>query len=272
MPKVTINDIRKKKGKTKITMLTCYDYSFAGILDSTGIDIVLIGDSLSNVVLGMKETRYLQLAEMFNHTRAVAKGVSRALVVADMPYAAYQRSPEKCLDYAAKFISLGAEAVKVEWFSAKNKKDCGYVVKKLIKNKIPVMGHIGLTPQTVHLLGGYKVQGRDPKSALNLIKQAKMLEDLGVFSLVLECVPYLLARRITKELKIPTIGIGAGKYCDGQVLVSYDFLGLYKEKRPKFVRVYKDLASEIKEAAALFIKDVKQGKFPSRAESFSAKQ
>ncbi len=272
MPKVTINDIRKKKGKTKITMLTCYDYSFAGILDSAGIDIVLIGDSLSNVVLGMSQTRYLQLAEMFNHTRAVAKGVSKALVVADMPYAAYQKRPEKCLNYAAKFINLGAEAVKVEWFSAKDRKDCCYVVKKLIKNKIPVMGHIGLTPQTAHLLGGYKVQGRDPRGALNLIKQAKILEDLGVFSLVLECVPYLLAREITKGLRIPTIGIGAGKYCDGQVLVSYDLLGLYKEKQPKFVRVYKDLAPEIKQAVVLFVKDVKKGKFPSKLESFSARQ
>lgn len=267
MGKISVGDITKRKGKAKITMLTCYDYSFAKILDASDIDIILVGDSLANVVLGMEETRHLALSEMFNHTQAVAKGIKRALVVTDMPYASYQRNPKKCVDYASKFISLGAEAVKVEWFG-----DCQYVVKKLIKNKIPVMGHIGLTPQTVHLLGGYKVQGRDEKTALNLIKQAKMLQDIGVFSLVLECIPYLLAKCITKSLKIPTIGIGAGKYCDGQVLVIYDFLGLYKEKRPKFVRVYKDLSPEIEKAAALFIKDVRRGKFPDKSESFNSGQ
>ena len=262
--KVSIRDITKSKGRVKITMLTCYDYSFAKILDDSGIDIILVGDSLANVVLGMEETRKLSLVEMLNHTRAVAKGSKRALVVADMPYVAYQRNPKKCVDYASKFINCGSGAVKVEWF-----KDCPYVVKKLIKNKIPVMGHIGLTPQTAHLLGGYKVQGKDEQGALNLIKQAKILQDLGVFSLVLECIPYLLAKRITKSLKIPTIGIGAGKYCDGQVLVTYDLLGLYKEKKPKFVRVYKDLSQDIIKTTKLFIKDVKKGKFPTKAESFS---
>jgi len=263
MGKISVKDIRKRKGRAKITMLTCYDYSFAKILDVSGIDIILVGDSLANVILGMKETRRLALSEMFNHTQAVAKGIERALVVTDMPYASYQRNPKKCVDYASKFIDLGAEAVKIEWFG-----DCQYVVKKLIKNKIPVMGHIGLTPQTAHLLGGYKVQGKDEQGALDLIKQAKLLQDLGVFSLVLECIPYLLAKRITRNLKIPTIGIGAGKYCDGQVLVTYDFLGLYKEKKPKFVRVYKDLSRDIVKATGLFIKDVKKGKFPTKSESF----
>ena len=264
MKKITIENILQRKGKSKITMLTCYDYSFAKILDAAGIDIILVGDSLANVILGMEETRRVPLTEMFNHTCAVAKGVSNALVVADMPYAAYQKNPEKCVEYAAKFISLGANAVKIEWFG-----NCLYVVKKLIKNKIPVMGHIGLTPQTAHLLGGYKVQGRDEKTALSLIKQAKGLQDLGIFSLVLECIPYSLAKSITKELKIPTIGIGAGKYCDGQVLVTYDILNLYKEKKPKFIRVYKDLSLEIEKAVTLFAKDVKKGKFPTRNESFS---
>lgn len=266
MKEVTVRDIIQRKGKGKITMLTCYDYSFAKILDTAGIDIILVGDSLANVVLGMKETRYLSLNEMFNHTRAVAKGVSNALVVADMPYAAYQKNPKKCVEYANKFINLGAGAVKVEWF-----RKSSYVIKKLIKNKIPVMGHIGLTPQTVHLLGGYKVQGRDKKAALELVEQAKKLQDLGVFSLVLECIPYLLSKKITAELKIPTIGIGAGVYCDGQVLVTYDLLGLYKEKKPKFVRVYKDLSCEIEKAVTLFAKDVKKGKFPTKDESFSEK-
>lgn len=266
MKKITVEDILQRKDKAKITMLTCYDYSFAKILDAAGIDIILVGDSLANVILGMEETRYLPLSEMFNHTRAVVKGVRNALVVADMPYAAYQKNPKKCVEYAAKFVSLGANAVKIEWF-----KECPYVVKKLIKNKIPVMGHIGLTPQTAHLLGGYKVQGRDEKTALSLIKQAKCLQDLGVFSLVLECIPYLLAKRITKELKIPTIGIGAGVYCDGQVLVTYDLLGLYKEKKPKFVRVYKDLSSEIEKAITLFAKDVKKAKFPTKNESYGVR-
>jgi len=274
MGKISVGDIRKRKGKAKVTMLTCYDYSFAKILDDSGIDIILVGDSLANVVLGMKETRKLSVSEMLNHTQAVARGSKRALVVTDMPYLAYQRNPKKCVDYASKFIRCGAEAVKIEWFSAKGRAasgrgDCQYVVKKLIKNKIPVMGHIGLTPQTAHLLGGYKVQGKDEQGALNLIKQAKLLQDLGVFSLVLECIPYLLAKRITRSLKIPTIGIGAGKYCDGQVLVTYDFLGLYKDKKPKFVRVYKDLSRDIAKATSLFIKDVNKGKFPTKLESFS---
>jgi len=264
MKKISVGDIRKRKNGAKIAMLTCYDYSFAKILDDSGIDIILIGDSLANVVLGMEETRKLSLSEMINHTQAVARGSKRALVVADMPYVAYQKNSKKCVYYASKFIGCGAEAVKIEWF-----KDCHYVVKKLIKNKIPVMGHIGLTPQTVHLLGGYKVQGKDERGALNLIRQAKLLQDLGVFSLVLECIPYLLAKRITKSLKIPTIGIGAGKYCDGQVLVTYDFLGLYKDKKPKFVRVYRDLSRDIIKATSLFISDVKKGKFPTKAESFS---
>ncbi|MCK4912744.1 MAG: 3-methyl-2-oxobutanoate hydroxymethyltransferase, partial [Candidatus Omnitrophica bacterium] len=143
MKKISVGDIRKRKGKAKITMLTCYDYSFAKILDASGIDVILVGDSLANVVLGIEETRKLSLSEMLNHTKAVAKGSSRALVVADMPYTSYQRDPRKCADYAFKFMDCGAEAVKIEWFG-----DCQYVVKKLIKNKIPVMGHIGLTPQT----------------------------------------------------------------------------------------------------------------------------
>lgn len=248
-------------------MLTCYDYSFAKILDETGIDIILVGDSLANVVLGLNETREVSLSEMLNHTKAVAMGVENALVVADMPYAAYQKNPKKCVDYARKFIDSGADAVKVEWF-----KECKYVVKKLIKNKIAVMGHIGLTPQTVHLLGGYKIQGKDKESALNLLKEAGILQDLGVFSIVLECIPYQLSRLITRGLKVPTIGIGAGKYCDGQVLVLYDFLGLYKNKKPKFVRVYRDLSIEIKSAVAEFIKDTRKGEFPAEKESFSLKK
>ncbi|MCM8831157.1 MAG: 3-methyl-2-oxobutanoate hydroxymethyltransferase [Candidatus Omnitrophica bacterium] len=266
MNRITISDIISKKGKEKIIMLTCYDYSFAKILDTLNIDMILVGDSLANVVLGLPQTRFISFKEMFNHMVAVKKATTRSLVVLDMPYICYQKDIKKSLYYAEKFLKGGADAVKIEWFSK-----CPYVVKTLIKNKIPVMGHIGLTPQTVHLLGGFKVQGKDIISAKNLIYQTKILEDLGVFSMVLECIPWQLARFITKNVKIPTIGIGAGKYCDGQVLVLYDLLGLYKEKRPKFVRVYKDLTKEIKEAIEVFIFDVKTKKFPTIAESFSMK-
>lgn len=265
MKKVTIKDIRQSKDKNKIAVLTCYDYSFAKILDEAGVDVILVGDSLANVVLGLSETRKISINEMLNHTKAVAKGVKRALVVADMPYAAFQKESSKSLNYANKFIKSGADAVKVEWF-----KGCKAVIRKLVKNKIPVMGHIGLTPQTAHLLGGYKVQGKDEKGALKLLDQAKILQSLGVFSIVLECIPYQLARIITRELSVPTIGIGAGKYCNGQVLVLYDFLGLYNEKALKFTRIYLNLQTQIKSAAGEFIKDVKKGKFPSRKESFSS--
>jgi len=264
MEKITVNDIRRKKGESKITMLTCYDFSFAKVLDEAGLDIILVGDSLANVVLGMSETRKISITEMLNHTKAVAKAVKNSLVAADMPYNAYQKNPQKCVYYAKKFIDAGADAIKIEWF-----KKCPQVVKKLMEAKIPVMGHIGLTPQTAHLLGGYKVQGREQKEADKLIKQAKTLEDLGVFSLVLECIPLELSRLITKNIKIPTIGIGAGKYCDGQVLVLYDFLGLYKGKKLKFVRVYADLFSQTKQAVSSFIKDVKKSQFPAKKESFS---
>lgn len=270
MKKITVKDILSKKGKEKITALTCYDYSFAKILDEAGMDIILVGDSLANVVLGMDETRHISVREMLNHTKAVARAVEKSLVIADMPYKSYQKDPLKCVDYAEKFIAAGADAVKVEWFSAKDRsKDCAYVVQRLVKNKIPVMGHVGLTPQTAHLLGGYKVQGKDMKSAKNLMRQSQILQDLGVFSIVLECIPSLLAKHITDILKVPTIGIGAGAGCDGQVLVLYDLLGLYKQMKPKFVRVYTDLASKTKEAVAGFIKDVQAGSFPDKNESFS---
>jgi len=264
MNKITVNTILgRKKQRVKISMLTCYDYSFARILDAAGIDILLVGDSLANVVLGLDETRKVPLTEMLNHTRAVASATRQALVVADMPYKAYQKNPDKALYYARKFLASGADAVKIEWFS-----QCRKVVRSLISKDIAVMGHIGLTPQTVHLLGGYRVQGRDSDSAQRLFDQARLLQDLGVFSIVLECIPASLARRITDSVRIPTIGIGAGKYCDGQVLVLYDMLGLYGQKKLKFVRVYKDLSSQLKEAVSRFISDVVTEDFPGPQESY----
>lgn len=205
---------------------------------------------------------------MFNHTKAVRGAVKKALVVADMPYVCYQINRKKAVSYARAFVEeAGADAVKLEWFT-----HCGEVTKNLIKNNIPVMGHIGLTPQTVDKLGGFRVQGRLSEQALKLMEQACFLEEVGIFSLVLECVPQRLAALITQRLKIPTIGIGAGGACDGQVLVLYDMLGLYKKITPKFVRVYLDAYSTIIEGVKKFIADIKQGAFPGPAESFHMKE
>ncbi|MFH1875336.1 MAG: 3-methyl-2-oxobutanoate hydroxymethyltransferase [Candidatus Omnitrophota bacterium] len=269
--KIAVSDIKRRKGRGKLAMLTCYDYSFARILDEAGIEVLLVGDSLANVVLGLSETRKISIVEMLNHTAAVAKGVVRALVVADMPYASYQRNPGRSVFYAKKFIAAGAAAVKVEWFQGPGSKSCVGVVRALIAAGIPVMGHIGLTPQTAHLLGGYKVQGKDLKSARAILSQALLLQRLGVFSIVLECIPWQLSRLITARLTVPTIGIGAGSYCDGQVLVLYDFLGLYGS-RPTFARVYAPLARYIESAIKRFKRDIKEFHYPSSRESFAVKE
>ena len=263
-----VKDIIARKGKDKITMLTAYDFSFASILDEAGIDVILVGDSMANVVLGMSSTKYISFKEMFNHTRAVRGAVKRALVVADMPYVSYQINRRKALYYAKKFVEeAGADAIKIEWFS-----HCEEITRLLIKNNIAVMGHIGLTPQTVDKLGGFKVQGKDSEKALMLMKEADILDKLGVFSLVIECVPSRVSRLITKRVKSLTIGIGAGNYCDGQVLVLYDLLGLYKRIKPKFVREYMDLSSLVNKTVRDFIRDIREGTFPSQEESFSMKK
>ncbi|OQX81570.1 MAG: 3-methyl-2-oxobutanoate hydroxymethyltransferase [Candidatus Omnitrophica bacterium 4484_70.1] len=260
-----IKEILNKKGKEKITMLTCYDYSFAQILDETGVDIILVGDSLANVILGLEHTKEVCFEEMLNHTKAVSKAVKNALVIADMPYVSYQKNIKDAVYFANQFIQLGkAEGVKIEWF-----KHCPEVTESLIKNGIPVMGHLGLTPQTVEELGGFKVQGRSEERALEIINQAKILEKIGVFSIVLESIPYKLAKIITETVKVPTIGIGAGWFCDGQVLVLYDLLGIYKKIKPKFVKVYADLSTSIRKAIEMFIQEVKTEKFPTPKESFS---
>lgn len=264
MNKLSIEDIKAKKGKTGIAMLTCYDYSFAKALDEAGLDMILVGDSLANVVLGLEETRKVTFAEMLSHTKAVSSAAQATLIVADMPYEGCHKGVSRALKCAKEFVAAGADAVKIEWFDG-----CQKVIKKLIQNKIPVMGHIGLTPQTVHLLGGFKVQGKDKDSAINIIKQAKLLEELGIFSLILECLPYQLAHFLTKNVNIPTIGIGAGKFCDGQVLVLYDILGLYKKIMPKFVKCYVDFFSQTKSSAQEFVKEIRSGEFPSVKESFS---
>lgn len=263
MSKLTIENIRAKKGKEKIVILTCYDYSFAKALDEAGLDMIMVGDSLANVVLGLGQTREVAFSEMLSHTKAVSKAAKNTLVIADMPFDSCHKGVNQALKDAKAFIQAGAGAVKVEWF-----RGCQNIIKKLIQNNIPVMGHVGLTPQTAHLLGGFKVQGKDKESALNMIKQAKTLEKLGIFSLVLECVPLQLAKFITENVSMPTIGIGAGKFCDGQVLVSYDVLGLYRNISPRFVRRYGDFFSETKQIALNFIADVKKDNFPGEKESF----
>ena len=253
-----------KKGKERISMLTCYDYTFARILDETGIDILLVGDSLANVVLGMERTKEISFREMFQHTKAVARACKNSLVIADMPYVCYQKNRRKALYFAQKFIEeAGADGVKIEWF-----KYCTEVVRTLIKHNIPVMGHIGLTPQTVGKRSKFRVQGKDSLSAFNLVDHAKVLEEIGIFSVVLECIPAQLAQLISAHLNIPTIGIGAGPSCDGQVLVLYDILGLYKKITPRFIKVYHDLGALIEGTVKSFISEVKEGRFPQEKHSF----
>ncbi|MFA5271072.1 MAG: 3-methyl-2-oxobutanoate hydroxymethyltransferase [Candidatus Omnitrophota bacterium] len=263
MSKLTIENIKEKKGKEKIVILTCYDYSFAKALDEAGLDMVMVGDSMANVVLGLGQTLEISFQEMLSHTKAVARATQNTFVIADMPYESCHNGASRAFKDARAFIRAGAGAVKVEWF-----RGCQSIIKKLIQNNIPVMGHVGLTPQTAHLLGGFKVQGKDKKSALNMIKQSKTLEKLGVFSLVLECVPSQLSKFITESVSIPTIGIGAGKFCDGQVLVLYDVLGLYRKISPRFVRRYGDFFSETKKIALNFVADIKKDNFPGEKESF----
>ncbi|MCM8781189.1 MAG: 3-methyl-2-oxobutanoate hydroxymethyltransferase [Candidatus Omnitrophica bacterium] len=264
--KLTVRDIIcKKQNAEKITMLTAYDYPLASIIDRAGIDIILVGDSVANVVLGLDSTTQVGMQEMLHHAKAVTRAVKHALVVGDMPYESYQVNPEKSAMNARSFIEEAhCDAVKLEWFDR-----CLEVTERIIKSGIAVMGHIGLTPQTADKLGGFKVQGKDVESAKRLIEQAIALERLGCFSIVLECVPDLVAQLITQRLKIPTIGIGAGPWCDGQVLVTYDLLGLFERFRPKFVKQYTNISVKIKEAIEEYKKEVKEGLFPTREHSFS---
>jgi 3-methyl-2-oxobutanoate hydroxymethyltransferase len=259
--------IEKKKKNEKITMLTAYDFSYAAIVDAAEIDIILVGDSLANVVLGMESTTEISMDEMINHSRAVVKGSEKGLVVGDMPYVAYQDDKSSPVDNARRFVDeAGCQGVKLEWYDRVLE-----VTADIINAGIPVMGHIGFTPQTADKLGGSVVQGKDLEGARSLIEQAVKLEEIGCFSIVLECVPWQIAEIISKKLSIPTIGIGAGDKCDGQVLVLNDLLGLFKRFRPKFVRVYDDLFEKSVDVIKRFKEDVEKGTFPSLEESFSIK-
>ncbi len=262
--KTGAEEIRKLKNVRKITMLTAYDFPTAQLVDKAGLDIILVGDSLANVVLGLNSTTEVGMTEMLHHSRAVARGVKNALVVGDMPFEAYQIDHSQSLINAKKFIhEAGCNAVKIEWFGK-----CIEVVQMISKSGIPVMGHIGLTPQRAQELGGFKVQGKNADSARDLIKQAELLEEAGCFSLVLECVPDKISEIITKKIKIPTIGIGAGPRCDGQVLVINDMLGLFDRYTPKFVKKYADLSSLMLAAIKEYKKDVIEIRFPAEEHSF----
>ncbi|OGX25877.1 MAG: 3-methyl-2-oxobutanoate hydroxymethyltransferase [Omnitrophica WOR_2 bacterium RIFCSPHIGHO2_01_FULL_48_9] len=265
MQRINIQNIlSKKKAGEKIVMLTAYDYPLAAILDESGIDMILVGDSLANVVLGLEFTKQVGMTEMLHHAKAANRAVKRAMLVGDMPYNSY-KTPTLAVKNAKRFVKeAGCNAVKIEWFPG-----CEKIARAIVKARIPVIGHVGLTPQRAQELGGLKVQGKDAQAAAEIIQQAKLLEQAGCFSLVLECIPSEIAAMITQNSKIPTIGIGAGADCDGQVLVTYDLLGLFTRFHPKFVKQYTDLNAEIKKAVGQFFSEVKTGKFPDAEHSFS---
>ncbi len=255
--------IKKRKGE-KIIMMTAYDCLFARIVDQADIDIILVGDSLGNVVQGRDTTLPVTLDEMIYHTAIVSRSTQNAMVVADMPFMSFQISPEDALRNAGRVMKeSGAEAVKLEGGIP-----MAETIARLTTAGIPVMGHVGLTPQSVHQLGGYRVQGKKQKAAERLIADACAVQDAGAFGVVLECVPADLSARVTGKLKIPTIGIGAGIHCDGQVLVLYDLLGLTGPESPKFVKRYAELGSAAAEALGLFVEEVRSEKYPGDEHSY----
>ncbi len=265
MKKITAPYLKemKKKGE-KITALTAYDATFARILDEAGVEVILVGDSLGMVIQGRETTLQVTLEDVIYHTRAVSRGIKRAHLVADMPFMSYQISPEQALESAGRLIKEGfAEAVKLEGGVERAE-----TIRKITSAGIPVMGHIGLTPQSVHKFGGYRVQGRDEEQARYLLESAKAIEEAGAYALVLESIPWPLAKKITESISIPTIGIGAGKYTDGQILVIYDLLGMDKEFNPRFLKKYADLHTLITEAVGMYIKEVKEEIFPDENHSF----
>jgi 3-methyl-2-oxobutanoate hydroxymethyltransferase len=269
MGKFTVKSFDKaKKEGDKISMLTAYDYSIAKIVDRAGIDSILVGDSLGMVMQGHDSTLSVTLDEIIYHTKNVKRALNRAFLIADMPFMSYHISPQQAVENAGRIIKEGgAEAVKLE-----GGVKFADTIKAIVDANIPVMGHIGMTPQSVNVFGGFKVRGKNEKQAQRILDDAKLLEELGVFSITLECVPDVLAKMITENLNIPTIGIGAGKYCDGQVLVINDMLGLYDDLLPKFVKKYANLAQDADEAIKEYIKEVKDGDFPSDDYTYHVKQ
>ena len=257
--KITVPAIKAMKGAARVGMITAYDYPSAKAADAAGADIILVGDSLGMVVLGYPDTLNVTLADMLHHTRAAARGVTRALLVGDMPYLSYHVSVEESVRNAGEFIRAGAHAVKIEGGKPRRIR----TLEAILDAEIPVMGHIGLTPQSVNAIGGFKLQGKNIDDARRLIDEAVALDQAGCFSIVLECVPSELAAMITERVSAPTIGIGAGPHCDGQVLVFHDLLGLYDNLAPKFVRRYANLGEETRAAIARYLDDVRSGRFPN---------
>ncbi len=257
----------KKRGE-KITMLTAYDYTMAKLVDEAGIDMILVGDSLGMVVLGYDTTLPVKMEDMIHHTTAVVRGRKRALVVADMPFLSYEVSVEEAVRNAGRLVQdAGAEAVKLE-----GGKEVANAIEAIVNAGIPVVGHLGLTPQSVNKFGGFKVQGKNEAAARQLIQDAKILTEAGAFSIVLECIPWAIAKMITDEVPIPVIGIGAGPYCDGQVLVFHDIVGLYDKFVPKFVKQYAQVGQVIRDACSQFANEVRQGRFPAEEHGFKIDQ
>jgi 3-methyl-2-oxobutanoate hydroxymethyltransferase len=263
--KITTETLRKMKfDKDKITMLTAYDFTTAKMVDAGGIDAILIGDSAANVMAGYETTLPITLDQMIYHTQCVVRGVERALIVADLPFGSYQSNPEKALDSAVRMMKEGgAHSIKIE-----GGKEIEDSIKKIVNAGIPVMGHLGLTPQSIYQFGTYKVRAKENDEAEKLLSDAKLLEELGCFAIVLEKIPADLAQKVSDNISIPTIGIGAGAGCDGQVLVYHDMVGMNKGFSPKFLRRYLDLYTEITGAVSEFVKDVKCGNFPNEKESY----
>jgi len=267
--KVTIAYLNDKmENGNKITMMTAYDYPTASLVDQAGIDTILVGDSLGMVMFGYESTVPVTMDEMIHHCKAVSRGAKASFIIGDMPFLSYQVSIENALENAGRFIKEAAcDSVKLEGGS-----EMAPVVKAVVDAGIPVCAHIGLTPQTATKLSGFKVQGKDAESARELVQSAKDLEEAGAFMIVMECIPDLVAARITKDLNIPTIGIGAGKDCDGQVLVYHDLVGLFERFTPKFVKQYVNLGPQIKDALIKYKEEVESGAFPGPEHSFAMKE
>lgn len=265
--KLTIPDIKNRKNGTPISVMTAYDYPWAKLVDGAGIDIVLVGDSLGMVVLGYPDTVSVTMEEMIHHTKAAVRGVERALVVTDMPFGSYNSSIPAAINNATRMLKEGrADAVKIE-----GGVDMAATVAAIVRAGIPVQGHIGLTPQTATSLGGFKVQGKSAQAAKQLLEDARALEEAGCFSMVLEAIPAPLAEHITREVGIPTIGIGAGPACDGQVLVIHDLVGLYDRFTPKFVKQYAKISETVAAALVQYKAEVENRTFPTEAHSFTMK-
>jgi 3-methyl-2-oxobutanoate hydroxymethyltransferase len=259
-----IDFLRAKNEGRKLSMITCYDYTFACLLAKSGIDGILVGDSAAMVVHGHRSTLSVTVELLRLHTEAVARGAPGKFIVADMPFLSFRKGVASALDSAQILMSAGAHAVKLEGVDGHED-----VIERLAQSGIPVMGHLGLQPQSVHAYGGFRVQGRTPDNALTITRQAKSLEQLGAFAVVLECIPANLAQEITSTIRIPTIGIGAGAGCDGQILVLQDLLGMNTDFRPRFARAFLDGAGSVLGAVANFDEAVKSGAFPAKEESYT---